>query len=92
MNKLWQGCFNFDTYIIHPPNELPVNSQIVRHEDLATSDIFIVPEIIKTDEDLKNVDISLRKCYFDDERKLNYFKIYTQRNCEQECLSEISKY
>ncbi|XP_070509997.1 pickpocket protein 28-like [Chironomus tepperi] len=89
MNKLWQGCVNYDSFIIHPSNELPINAQIVRHEDLATSDVFITPEIVKTDDDLKHVDISLRKCYFDDERKLNYFKIYTRRNCEQECLTEI---
>ncbi|XP_070509998.1 pickpocket protein 11-like [Chironomus tepperi] len=89
MNKLHQGCLNYDSFIIHPSNELPINAQIVRHEDLATSDVFITPEIVKTDDNLKHVDISLRKCYFDDERSLNYFKIYTQRNCEQECLTEI---
>lgn len=30
---------------------------------------------------------SRRKCYFDSERKLRFLKVYTQRNCELECLS-----
>ncbi|CAG9805270.1 unnamed protein product [Chironomus riparius] len=63
INKLWQGCHNFDSYIIHPPNELPINSQIVRHEDLVTSDVFITPEIIKTDDDLKNSSTAVCEYY-----------------------------
>lgn len=29
-----------------------------------------------------------RGCYFGNERKLKYFKTYTQRNCEMECVSD----
>lgn len=31
-----------------------------------------------------------RKCYFDSERKLRFLKVYTQRNCELECLSNAT--
>jgi amiloride-sensitive sodium channel len=53
--------------------------------------VWIVPEIIQADEDLRSFDPDERKCYFEDERKLNYFKVYTQRNCESECLSFAGK-
>ena len=91
MNKLYEGCYDYDSFIVHPPNELPIYSDIIRFEDLVTTDVVITPEIIKTDNNLKSLDVNVRKCYFDDERKLKYFKVYTQRNCEQECLTEISK-
>lgn len=31
-----------------------------------------------------------RKCYFADEKRLKYFKHYTKRNCELECLVNIT--
>lgn len=31
-----------------------------------------------------------RKCYFDSERQLRFLKVYTQRNCELECLSNAT--
>lgn len=31
-----------------------------------------------------------RRCYFESERKLRFLKVYTQRNCELECLSNAT--
>lgn len=31
-----------------------------------------------------------RQCFFDTERQLRFFKIYTQRNCELECLANFT--
>jgi amiloride-sensitive sodium channel len=31
--------------------------------------------------------ISRRQCYFDGERQLKFFQIYTKANCELECLT-----
>lgn len=31
---------------------------------------------------------SSRQCFFGDERQLKYFRTYTQRNCEMECVSD----
>lgn len=53
-----------------------------------TVDVYIVPEIIVTDDDLQDLEIDQRMCYMDNERKLKFFKVYTQKNCEIECLSE----
>lgn len=32
-----------------------------------------------------------RKCYFEGEKRLKYFKYYTKRNCELECLINITQ-
>lgn len=33
---------------------------------------------------------SSRQCFFNDERYLRYFKVYTQQNCELECLANFT--
>lgn len=90
-NLMLEGCYNHDSFIIHPPNELPISSEIIRIEDWSATEVSITPTIVNTDEDVQAFDVGTRKCYLDNERNLKYFKIYTQKNCELECLSEISK-
>jgi acid-sensing ion channel, other len=50
-------------------------------------EVLITPEIIQTDEDLKSIDPKKRGCFFEGERKLKFFKVYSRRNCEYECIS-----
>jgi acid-sensing ion channel, other len=46
--------------------------------------------------EIKNFVITLgyapdrRQCYFNDERNLKFFKVYTQSNCELECLANYT--
>lgn len=40
-----------------------------------------------TDDVVKVWNTVKRGCYFENERYLRYFRIYTQRNCERECDS-----
>jgi len=55
-----------------------------------TLEILITPEVVTVDKEKFNkLPLSQRNCYMENERKLNFFKIYTQRNCEIECLSEL---
>lgn len=42
-------------------------------------------------DDLKTLPVKQRLCYMDGERKLKFFKIYTQYHCEIECLSDKLK-
>lgn len=44
-----------------------------------------------TDEDLIKFDIEKRHCLFQGEKKLRFFKIYSKKNCEVECLSNYTK-
>ncbi|KAG5668268.1 hypothetical protein PVAND_016215 [Polypedilum vanderplanki] len=84
-------------FSVHSPYELPADdldsttsqsaiSQFYYGQDL---EIIITPEVIKTDPELKAFDYKRRNCYFDDERKLTMFKIYTRQNCIQECFSNF---
>lgn len=51
-------------------------------------EIVVTPEIIVTDPALRSVEPSKRNCYFDGEKKLKFFKVYSRRNCEMECEAE----
>lgn len=55
-------------------------------------DIFIKPKLVTTSSTLRKYLPIQRQCFFSDERQLHYFKIYTQNNCELECLSNFTKF
>jgi acid-sensing ion channel, other len=96
-SKLWATIYRLyydnDYYCqlpkfsVHSPFELPKISSFKIFDAGMKLNVWITPEIIQSDDDLRSFDPDERKCYFEGERKLNYFKVYTQRNCESECLS-----
>lgn len=77
-------------FIVHSPYELPNAANdvdICEFHYGVDLDVLITPEIIYTDKDLRSYEPKKRGCYFKDEKKLKYFKVYTRKNCEFECLS-----
>ena len=79
--------------MVHSPYELPTAADYLT-VFYTTSDleILITPEIFHAEEELRFVPVEDRKCYFDGERKLNNFKVYTQKNCFAECFSFIGEH
>lgn len=53
--------------------------------------VKIIPELITTTESLRHFKPYQRKCFYDDERKLRFFKMYTKINCEVECQANFTK-
>lgn len=51
------------------------------------TDIFITPNVLNTKPELHKWTPHERGCYFSDEKELNFYKIYTQHNCDSECKS-----
>jgi amiloride-sensitive sodium channel len=54
-------------------------------------DVDIIPEIIKTDRELRKLSPKNRECYFEDEKSLKFFKVYSRENCVIECLVNYSQ-
>jgi acid-sensing ion channel, other len=81
----------FWSFIVHSPFELAssydVDTEIIDTHFGTDVDVLITPEIIRTDEALRSYEPKKRDCYFEDERKLKFFKDYTKRNCEFECFA-----
>lgn len=81
-------------FCVHPTNELPM--KLLPEDTFEFSggwklEVFITASGIKADESLKTLNPSDRSCYFEGERKLAFFKIYTKHNCEIECFSNYSR-
>jgi hypothetical protein len=52
-------------------------------------EVLITPSIMKTDEELRKVAPTVRRCLFDDERKLIYHNYYTKASCQLECKAFV---
>lgn len=61
---------------------IPVDQQVL---------IKIKPKVTVTSEDLHHYSPQVRGCYFRSERRLRFYKSYSQRKCEEECLANSTK-
>jgi len=77
------------TFVVHSPFEMPDLSDTLKFCEIyygRSLEILIIPEVKYTSEDLKDLKPEERGCYFEDERSLQLFQVYTRRNCEMECM------
>lgn len=91
LDYLCRGTHQGFKVILHTPGQA---LKMSRHSfRVPLSDdvmISIKPKLITTSDELRRYPPKQRQCYFDSERQLGFFKIYTQHNCEVECLSNFT--
>lgn len=52
---------------------------------------FMVEATVTTSmENIRNYNPEVRGCYYTTEKKLQFFKLYTKKNCETECLANYT--
>jgi acid-sensing ion channel, other len=88
----FQDICNSPSLLVHSPYEVPGSFEKEEKFNIDFGfdfQVLITPEIITTDDSLKSLDPKKRGCYFKGEKKLKFFKVYTRRNCEFECYSEM---
>lgn len=79
------------TVTLSAPGELYGESRpSIRVPLLEDSWIAVKPKVITTSEGLRSYTPNQRQCYYSSERRLRFFKIYTQNNCEAECLANFT--
>jgi amiloride-sensitive sodium channel len=78
-------------FFLHPPNEIvtPFHDDGSVEYGLSKRVTMIVSGYY-TDESLRNFPPLSRGCYFDGEKSLKYFRIYTKSHCEFECLTNFT--
>lgn len=76
---------------IHKPNEIvtPLHEFVYLNYDEMIN-FRILPHSHRTDFSLKRFLPDLRKCYFEGERQLKFFKTYTKILCEWESLTNLT--
>ncbi|GAB0099479.1 pickpocket protein 28 [Sergentomyia squamirostris] len=78
--------------LLHTPGEIPqVSKQYFRVPLNQEVVVSVKPNMITTSDGLRDYSPNRRQCFFNHERYLRYFKIYTQQNCELECLSNFTR-
>lgn len=75
----------------HSPDEIPTGyHKTIYFKQGELLNIQLNAKSLKTDMDLKGFPVDFRKCYFEDERKLKFFKIYSKAHCKLECVANIT--
>ncbi|XP_024081092.1 pickpocket protein 28-like isoform X2 [Cimex lectularius] len=77
--------------LLHNPAEIPTIGERYLRVPLKQEVIVAVqPKIMTTSHGLRTYSPHGRQCYFFNERYLQFFKIYTQQNCQLECLTNYT--
>lgn len=78
-------------FLLHTPGEIPrVSKHYFRVPLKQEVLVSIKPNMMTTSPGLRDYSPHRRQCYFNEERRLKYFQVYTQNNCELECLSNYT--
>lgn len=84
------GIHGFNV-MLHPPNEGPqVLKKYFYLSPGKSVALSVEPKKTTTSNDARAHPPQQRRCYFDSERKLQFYKQYSLRNCELECLSNYT--
>lgn len=91
VDYLCSGPSNGFKVSFHTPYELP---QIAKHHfhvaPKKSANFLINPVVFSAADELRMYRPETRQCFFESERNLKYFRIYTQANCFAECLSNYT--
>ncbi|GLV34808.1 pickpocket 26 [Carabus blaptoides fortunei] len=61
---------------------IPVDKRVI---------IFVTPKLITTSKNVMYIPPETRNCYFSYEKTLRFYKMYTEDNCEIECLANVTQ-
>lgn len=87
-NRIYSCIGN--SFLVHATNDMPNSfklSDFVEFGYGISLEVVISPIVVDGDENLRRLSVDERKCYFEGERSLKYFKTYSKGNCEHECRS-----
>ncbi|XP_065161255.1 pickpocket protein 28-like [Atheta coriaria] len=77
--------------LLHHPAEIPRVSQQYFWAPLNQAVIAAIkPDMMTTSDELRTYPPNKRQCYFPSEHSLRFFTVYTQQNCEIECLANYT--
>ncbi|KAL3273919.1 hypothetical protein HHI36_015345 [Cryptolaemus montrouzieri] len=76
---------------LHMPAKIPRPSQVFFSVGLnRLTTVSVTPSYMTTTSAIRTYNPHRRNCYFEQERKLKFFKLYNQGNCDFECWSNYT--
>ena len=77
--------------IFHNPGDIPRFSKHYLHLSLKKdATVILKANLVTTSNELLSYTPERRQCFFNDEKFLKFFNVYTQSNCELECLANFT--
>ncbi|KAF6207773.1 hypothetical protein GE061_016221 [Apolygus lucorum] len=90
-DRLCRGFIQGFKVLLNNPAEFPLSREhywrVHEGEELI---LMVQPKIVTTSDGLRPFHPKSRQCYFQGERRLKFFHVYTQHNCKVECLTNFT--
>lgn len=80
----------FKVILSAPGQSLKMSRHSFRIPLTEVAEVLIKPKLITTSDGLRSYEPDKRKCYFDSDRRLRFYKYYAQHNCQAECLANFT--
>lgn len=81
---------SFKIALTSPGEAIKMTNNFFRVSSAEYSLIAIKSKLIKTSEGLRSYKPYQRQCYYNSERRLRFYRMYAQSNCEIECLANFT--
>lgn len=76
--------------LLHSPNEIPRIADYGINVAAGRESLVIVkPDITEASPLLRPIAVRQRRCVFAEELRLEYYRIYTRKNCKLECVARL---
>lgn len=73
---------------LHTPDEFPMPTARFHKIPFDTETLIVLqPRVMSTSDNMRHYKPVKRQCYFPEEKRLKFFKSYTQTSCKLECLA-----
>lgn len=76
---------------VHLSDEIPFAFEDIIHVPPGHDSFVYINTKVITSNDLRSYTPHERRCYFQSERRLRFFKSYSRKKCELECLTNLTK-
>lgn len=80
-------------FSLHNPFEPPLSlskNETIEFDGGKLIEILVTPKVVTNDPKMVEFRVEDRLCYFEGERRLRFFKRYSVKNCQNECISNIT--
>ncbi|XP_039448581.1 pickpocket protein 28-like [Culex pipiens pallens] len=90
LDYLCGSCIQGYKVQLHAPTDYPSLSNYIQVPLDQEVSVEVIPHLALTTNSIRHYSPDRRNCFFQEERKLRFFSVYSQANCELECLSNYT--
>lgn len=81
----------FKMILTMPGEAVDISQNSLRLSIFDQNTIQIIPKLSITSDGLRSYKPNQRQCFYSSDHPLRFFKIYTKKNCEAECMANFTR-